>query len=135
MKTYLIAYGATAVIFLILDALWLTTMASLLYRPILGDMMLASPRLAAAAAFYIIYMFGICYFAVAPALQNGQWTSALVNGAILGLVAYATYDLTNEATLRVWSTTITLADIAWGTLVTAAAATLAFFVTRYVTQG
>ena len=83
-----------------------------------------------AILFYLIYVCGIVKFAVFPALESHRWTTALVNGAILGLVAYGTYDLTNQATLKIWSPLVTIADLCWGTMLTASAAALAAVVAR-----
>ncbi len=133
LKPALIAYAATAVIFLALDAVWLTTMADRLYRPELGRLMLDRPEMAPAAAFYLIYVVGVVVFAVLPGLESGRWTTALGLGALLGLVAYAAYDLTNQATLRGWSWRVTLADLCWGTFVTAVAAAAGCRVTAWLT--
>ena len=97
-------------------------MADRLYRPALGRLMLDRFELAPAAVFYALYVIGIVVFAVAPGLASGRWTTSLGLGALLGLIAYATYDLTNQATLRDWPWRVTLADLCWGTLVTAVAA-------------
>lgn len=121
-KPFAVAYGATALVFLTLDALWLGTMASRLYRPLLGSLMLARPDLLAAAAFYLLYLAGVVGLAILPALNDGRWVGALARGAGLGLVAYATYDLTNQATLQGWSWRITLIDLVWGTFATGVAA-------------
>lgn len=134
MKTYLSAYGVTATIFLAIDAVWLTTMTGAFYRPMLGSHLAEQPRFAPAAFFYLLYIFGIIYFAVAPALQSAQWSTALINGALLGLVAYATYDLTNQATLREWPTAVSVVDMAWGTFLTGASATLGYLVTTWLTR-
>jgi uncharacterized membrane protein len=119
------AYAVTALAFLGLDAVWLTTMADRLYRPALGNLMAEKFALGPAAAFYFLYVAGIVGFAVAPAVAAGSATSALLRGAALGLVAYATYDLTNQATLRGWPWSVTLADLAWGTVATGLAAWIA----------
>ena len=129
-----IAYVATAVVFLALDAVWLTTMADRLYRPALGHLMLQQFAIGPALAFYAIYFTGVVVFAVAPALATGRWQLALGRGALLGLVAYATYDLTNQATLKDWSWHVTLADLVWGTLVTAVSAAAAFGITRRIAR-
>lgn len=106
-----------------MDAVWLTFSGSLLYRPRIGALMLAEGfRLVPAVIFYLIYITGVVVFAVAPALRSGRWTTAVAMGALFGFVCYATYDLTNQATLRIWSTTVTVADIAWGVLLTAVGA-------------
>jgi uncharacterized membrane protein len=121
-----IAWIVTAVTFLALDAVWLSTMSQRLYKPLLGDLLSPNVNLAPAVAFYIIYVSGLVFLAVAPGLERGRLTKTLVNGAVLGFVAYATYDLTNQATLRAWDVRVTLADLAWGTFVSAAAAGAAF---------
>jgi uncharacterized membrane protein len=122
LKQILIAYAATAVVFLALDAIWLTTMADRLYRPAIGSLMLERFELLPAAVFYVLYIVGVLVFAVIPGLESGRWTTSLGLGAMLGLVAYATYDLTNQATLRGWSWQVAIVDLCWGTFVTAAAA-------------
>ncbi|MCW5711521.1 DUF2177 family protein [Shinella sp.] len=128
MKTIVIAYLATGIAFLIIDAIWLSTMADMLYRPLLGDKLAPQFDLAPAVVFYLIYIAGIVFFAVMPALDGEGLGKAALNGAILGLVAYATYDLTNQATLRDWPLSITLADIPWGAFVTAIGASAGFLV-------
>lgn len=126
MKTIVIAYVAAGVAFLIIDAIWLTIMADALYRPLLGDRLAPQFHLGPAIAFYLIYIGGIVFFAVMPALAGGGLAKAALNGAVLGLVAYATYDLTNHATLRDWPLAVTLADIPWGMFVTALGASAGF---------
>ena len=126
MKTWIVAYVAAAAAMLALDALWLSTMVGRLYKPTIGDMMAPSPNLGAAVAFYLIYVAGIVAFGVAPGLAAGRWQASLLWGAAFGLVAYGTYDLTNQATLRNWSTTLTLADMAWGAFLSAAASLAGF---------
>jgi uncharacterized membrane protein len=125
MKIFLSAYGGAMAAMLALDAVWLSTMAERLYRPQLGDLLAKDFRVAPAIAFYLLYLFGIVYFAALPALKDGGWRRALVNGALLGLVAYGTYDLTNQATLRHWPVLVTALDLIWGSLLTAAAAVAA----------
>jgi uncharacterized membrane protein len=134
MRTAAIAYGLTAVIFLALDAVWLRNAADLLYRPALGDLLLERFRPTPAGLFYLVYMAGIVKFAILPAFDTDRWTTALINGACLGFVAYATYDLTNQATLRVWSSWVTIADLCWGTFVTGAGAALGFAATRLIVR-
>jgi uncharacterized membrane protein len=128
MKTIVIAYLATGIAFLIVDAIWLSTMADMLYRPLLGDKLARQFDLAPAVVFYLIYIAGIVFFAVMPALDGEGLGKAALNGAILGLVAYATYDLTNQATLKDWPLSVTLADIPWGAFVTATGASAGFLV-------
>ena len=127
-----IGYGAAALAMLALDAVWLTTMAPRLYQPRIGELMAAKPSLAPAVVFYLLYIFGIMALAVLPALREGGWRRLLIHAAVFGLVAYATYDLTNQATLKTWSTTVTLADMAWGTVITTIAAAAGFAAMRRV---
>ena len=133
IRHYAIAYVSTAVVFLVLDAIWLGTMADRLYRPAMGSILLERFALAPAVAFYLIYIAGVVVFAVTPALQSGRWVTALGYGAMLGLMAYATYDLTNQATLKDWSWTVTIADLCWGTFVTAVSAAAAALITMAIT--
>ena len=119
---YVIAYISTAVVFFALDYLWLTRIAIGFYREQIGSLMLASPNFAAAGVFYLFYVVGVVYFAVMPAVSAGSLVTALINGALLGLLAYGTYDMTNLATLKGWSLQMSLVDMAWGALLTATAA-------------
>ena len=134
MKIYLLAYVATGIVFLACDVVWLTVMGNAVYRPLLGDLLLERFRPAPAVAFYLLYMAGIVFFATSPAIASGRWTTALVNGALFGFFAYATYDLTNQATLRSWSTTITILDLCWGTVLTAVSATLGYVIAAAIAQ-
>lgn len=128
--TYLVGYAASLVAFGIIDAIWLSTMAGILYRPTLGTILLDRLRWTPALIFYFGFPLGIVHFAVVPALATGQLGQAAGNGALFGLFAYATYDLTNHATLRVWTLKLTLADMAYGTVATGLAAAAAFLVLR-----
>ena len=128
MLKYFVAYAVTAVVFLGLDAIWLSRIALDLYRRELGSLLLDKPNLAIAGAFYLLFVVGIVVLAIAPALNGGTWVTALVMGAVLGLVAYGTYDITNLSTLKNWSVTVTLIDLAWGTALTAVSATIGYWV-------
>ncbi len=110
----ILTYLAVAVTFVAVDMAWLTTMVDRLYRPVLGDMLRAQPNLPAAAVFYLLYPVGLIWFAVLPAQHDGGALRAFTSGLLLGCFTYATYDLTNQATLRNWSTGLTLADVCWG---------------------
>ena len=130
MKTHVLAYLIGGFSFLALDAIWLGVMANLLYRPQLGNLLLEKFLVAPAAAFYLLYPVGITAFAVAPALQAGSALTALGNGLLFGLLAYATYNLTNMSTLRGWSPLVMVADNAWGATATGLAATICFWIMR-----
>ncbi len=124
---YAVAYFVTAVVFLGLDAIWLTQIALGMYRRELAGLLLDQPNLAVARIFYLVFVAGIVILAIAPALNGGNWVNALLMGAVLGLVAYGTYDITNLSTLRNWSLTVTLADLAWGTALTGVSATIGYW--------
>lgn len=128
MTAHAIAYLGALIAFAGIDAVWLSTMAARFYRPILGDILLPEVNPRAAIAFYLLYPVGLTIFAVAPALKSGDVKTAALLGALFGLFAYGTYDLTNQATLRNWTTTLTLADMAWGTLASAIAASVAAWI-------
>jgi len=130
MKRYVFGYLATGAAFLVLDMIWLTLSVSRLYRPRIGEIMADAVNIAPAVAFYLIYLTGVFVLAILPAAQANSWKRLLVHAAVFGFCAYATYDLTNQATLKVWSTTVTVVDLAWGTFVTTAAASVGFWVMR-----
>ncbi|MBL0969380.1 MAG: DUF2177 family protein [Brevundimonas sp.] len=131
MLKYVFAYLGAGITFAAIDAVWLTTMANRLYRPVIGSIMADKPDMKAAVAFYLISIGATVFLAIAPALKEGNWTRALINGAVLGFACYATYDLTNQATLNVWSTRMTLIDLAWGTVLTSTCAVAGFFAARW----
>jgi uncharacterized membrane protein len=128
---YLFAYLGAGLTFAVIDAVWLTTMTDRLYKPIIGPLLAPKPDMTAAVIFYLISIAGTVFLAIDPALREGSWTRAALNGAVLGFVAYATYDLTNQATLNVWSWKLTITDILWGTTLTALSATGGFFAARW----
>lgn len=124
--TWIVAFVAAALAFGVLDAIWLGWAGENFYRPKLGDMLADSFRMGPALVFYAAYVAAMVWFAVRPGLAGGLGAAAL-NGALLGAICYATYDLTNQATLKQWSTTITIVDICWGAFATSVAATIATF--------
>ena len=112
----------------VLDFLWLGFIAKNLYASELGKLLLAKPNMTAAMAFYIIYVIGVVVFVVSPALANGSLWSALGYGALFGLVAYATYDLTNLATVDGFTLKVALIDMCWGAFITAATSGVTYFI-------
>lgn len=115
----------------VLDAVWLTTMTERLYRRQMPDLLLATPQWLPAIAFYVLYAAGVVVLVVLPALEREHTVlRTAATGALFGLVAYGTYDLTNHATVRGWSPVVTLVDLAWGTTLTAVVATVALLVAR-----
>lgn len=131
---YAVAYVSTAIVFLAMDSVWLLSLGQKLYKDQLGDLFLADFRIVPAALFYLIYFGGILVFATSAAARTGLWTTALWKGAMLGFVCYATYDLTNQATLARWSSLITVADLCWGTVVTGVAAAAGFRITQAISR-
>ena len=119
---WLIAYLASALTMGGLDFLWLTNTKSI-YRKALGSALAENPDMRAGMAFYVLYLVGVMIFAVRPALAGGDWRQAALYGALFGFFCYATYDLTNLVTIKTFTLQATIADLAWGTVITATAAT------------
>ena len=128
MSRYLLLYLLTVPVFLVVDLVWIGVVARNLYQGQLGALLLESPRWAVAIAFYLLYIVGILVLAALPGHVNGSLAEAAWRGALLGLVAYATYDLTNLATLKGWSTLVTVADLAWGAVLTAIVSSAAYLI-------
>lgn len=122
---WIIAYGVAALSFLMLDAVWLRWASVNLYKPVIGEIMAKDFNLPAAIAFYLIYIAGMCWFAIKPGLEGGGVQAAMLNGILLGALCYATFDLTSQAVMKMWSTQISVLDILWGAFVTGAASSLA----------
>jgi uncharacterized membrane protein len=126
----LTAYVATGVAFAVIDSVWLINMAPRLYKPEIGALLADNFRLGPAVVFYALYIAGMLWFAVLPALQDGGWSKALVAGAVLGAMCYMTYDLTNQATMKIWSLKVTVLDIIWGTVLTGLSAAAGTAITQ-----
>ena len=121
MKTLLV-YLITVPIFFIIDLVWLGVVAKGFYQKHLGYLMRPQINWAAAVLFYLLFIIGIVFFAVRPALELQSPMRALVYGALFGFFAYATYDLTNLATVRDWPVIVTVIDLIWGTVLCGAVA-------------
>ena len=122
MTRNLLAFVATALTFVALDFLWLTVASPTIYQDEIGPLLLAQPKVAPAILFYLVYLIGVVVFVVRPALEKGELRAATLPGALFGVVAYATYDLTNLATLEGFTTKLAVVDMIWGGLVTGVAA-------------
>lgn len=116
------AYGAGLAVVVALDLLWLGLIARSFYQQGIGHLMTERPNLVVAGIFYAVFVLGVTIFAVVPPIGAGGWQRAALVGALFGFFAYATYDLTNLATLKDWPIGLTLVDMAWGTFVGAACA-------------
>lgn len=131
MKTIIIAYLSSLVPMLVVDFVWLITMSKLFYSVHLSHLMSGSPKLLPALIFYLIYAFGVAVFIILPAINNqGGIGKVFLLGALFGLVAYSTYDLTNQATLKDWPIIVTMVDIFWGALVTGIVSVISLYLTR-----
>jgi len=124
MVRYAVTYVATLFIFGAIDAVWLGIIAASMYRHTLGDILLEKFRPGPAIAFYLLNIAGLMVFAVPSSTAPGRWQQALLFGALYGVFTYATYDLTNYATLKVWTLRLTVTDIIWGAAVSGVATAL-----------
>lgn len=129
---YIKLYFATLAAFLLIDLVWLGVVARGLYRKYLGFLLSPTTNWTAAIVFYLLFVVGLLVFAILPGLQAGSLGKALLLGAFFGLVTYATYDLTNLATLKDWPLTITIVDMAWGTLLATLVSWVGFLVGRWM---
>lgn len=129
MTKYLILYAACAIIFFPLDFIWLSTMGKTFYQRELGSLLLPNPNLVIAGLFYLAYLVGVVILVAAPA--EGDVVKALLMGAVLGFVAYGTYDLTNLSTVNGFTPTVAAVDMAWGTALTAVSAAGGVWVSRF----
>lgn len=121
---FLIAGGVMGV----LDALWLMFVANKFYKSQIGNLLLDKPNMVPAIIFYVIYVVGVVAFVIAPALEKGSLVHAVGYGALFGLVAYATYDLTNLSTLKGFTSKVVIVDLLWGAFITAAVAGIAYLI-------
>jgi uncharacterized membrane protein len=129
---YLKLYALTIPIFFIIDLLWLGVVARGFYRKKLGFILSDNVNWVAAVIFYLIYISGILFFAVRPALHSNSWRDAVILGGLYGFFTYATYDLTNLATISQWPLTIVVIDILWGVCLCALVAYLSFMISRWL---
>ena len=130
MRTAITAYVSGLVVMAVLDAIWLTFATSRIYRPGIGHLMAAKPTMSAAVIFYLLYVAGLTYLVTLPAATSGGFSVALTRGAVLGLIAYATYDLTSLAILRDWPVGVTVIDMVWGAILTGVTAGVAVLLTQ-----
>ncbi len=128
IKQYLVSFGSL----LLIDSVWLTKVAPKFYKSNIGHLMSDNPNLLSAGLFYLIYIVGVVVFVVSPAVTDKSLSFAATRGALFGLVAYSTFDLTSMAVFKNWPAKITIVDMLWGTILTMGVAVLATFViTRY----
>lgn len=128
----LAAYLATGAVFFIIDLAWLTIMNPRFYKPQLSMFMADKVNLLPAVLFYLLFPVGLLVLAVIPAVEKDSSVKAVLWGSLLGLVAYSTYDLTNLASFKNWPASVTVVDIAWGTVLSAVTAGASFFIVRFI---
>jgi uncharacterized membrane protein len=131
---YAAAYVAALLVMGALDFVWIGVLMTDFYKARLGTLMLEQPRLGAAALFYLLYIFGLVFFGVRPALAARNWRIAAGHGALFGVIAYATYDLTNLATLKTWFVDLTVIDMVWGGVISAITGTAGYAAARAVAR-
>ena len=125
---YLLSYLAALVLFIAIDLVWIKAVMRPIFERSVGGMMLPDPHMGAALAFFVLYQAGLLYFAVIPAAEAGSWIVAAGHGALLGLIAYGSYETTNLATLKGWTVKMAFVDISWGVTLSAVIATVGYFV-------
>ena len=130
IQSFIALYAISVPIFFLIDMLWLGVVASNFYREKLGDLMEVSWL--PAVGFYLVYLIGLTFFAMYPALSNGGWKYALLYGALFGFFTYATYDMTNLATLKDWPVSVVIVDIIWGTVLGALVASITVFLYSFI---
>jgi uncharacterized membrane protein len=130
IQTFITLYVISVPVFFIIDMIWLGFVASSFYKNQLGDLMEIS--WVPAVAFYLVYLIGLIFFVVYPSVEAGSWKMALVYGALFGFFTYATYDMTNLATLKDWPIAVVVVDIAWGTVLGAAVAAVTYYLYSFV---
>ncbi len=129
IKLYLIALP----VFFAIDMTWLGFVAKNFYRGQIGFLMKSNINWTAAIAFYLLFIVGLVVFVISPALEKSSWMHALLFGALFGLITYATYDLTNLATLKDWPLLVTMVDLAWGAVLAASVSTATYFIASKLT--
>jgi uncharacterized membrane protein len=127
----LLSYLLTFIVFLVIDLTWLGFIAKDLYRKYLGGFLTNQVNWTAAIIFYLLFIIGVFIFTILPAVEKNSLTSAILLGALFGFFTYATYDLTNLATLKGWPLKIVFIDITWGTILTALVSTAGFYIVKY----
>jgi uncharacterized membrane protein len=132
MWFYFKLYSLTLLAFLIVDLMWLGFFARGFYRKYLGFLLRPNPNWAAAILFYLIFIAGILVFCVLPARQAASAGRAVLLGALFGFIAYATYDMTNLATVKKWPVLVTVVDMVWGSVLSGTVAAVSYWISRWV---
>lgn len=131
-KQLVSVYFVALAVFLLADVAWISLIARDFYRKHLGSIISPRVRWAAAVMFYLVYIVGLLVFVIRPAIVGGAPLDALLYGALFGLISYATYDLSNLATIKEWPLIVTIVDLAWGVLLGGAVSFLSFCLGRWI---
>lgn len=126
VKSYLVAFG----VFLVVEGIWLMVIAKDFYQKEIGFIMTKSPKIIPVVIFSLVFVFGLVFFVINPALVKDSWKYALIVGLLFGFISYATYDLTNLANLQDWPLKVTIIDLIWGSSMSAIVSTLSFFIVK-----
>ena len=125
---WLLYYGLTLTVFMVIDLLWLGFISKDIYSKYLGYLMSDNVNWLAAVVFYLIFIGGVCYFVLYPSLIDKNMTNLLIRAALFGFITYATYDLTNLATIKDWPINITIIDLIWGTTLSTSVSVISYFI-------
>lgn len=128
LKLYLISFS----VFIAIDMVWLVLVAKNFYAKTIGFLMSPTVNWAAAILFYLLFIIGVVVFVVTPALQQQSWSRALLYGALFGLITYATYDLTNLATIKNWPLVVTVVDMIWGMTLSASVSLITYLIAKKI---
>lgn len=125
-------YAIALPVFFAIDMVWLGLVATNFYRGQIGSLMKTDINWTAAIIFYLLFIVGLVFFVITPAVEKGSWTYALLVGAFFGFITYATYDLTNLATLKDWPLLVTIVDLVWGAVLAASVSTVTYFIAHKI---
>ncbi len=128
MKSYLVAF----IVFMVVEGMWLVVVAKNFYKKEIGFLMSESPKILPTVIFSLVFVVGLVFFVINPALLEDSWKYALVVGLLFGFISYSTYDLTNLATLEKWPLKVTIVDLVWGSSMSAIVSTISFFILKKI---
>lgn len=125
---YLLTYFAALVFFIAIDLVWIKMVMRPVFERSVGSIMLPDPHMGTALVFFVLYQAGLLYFAVIPAAESGNWAVAALHGALIGTLAYGTYETTNLATIKGWTLQMAIIDVTWGAVLSSIVATIGYFI-------
>jgi uncharacterized membrane protein len=129
---WILYYGITLVVFMVIDLVWLGFIAKDLYSKYLGYLMADTVNWLAAVVFYLIFIGGVCYFVLYPSLMDKNIVNLIIRAALFGFITYATYDLTNLATIKNWPINITIIDLIWGTTLSTSVSVISYYIINFL---